>query len=434
MPRNQTISEDLMCYSYLKLALKVLARRPFFTVVSLLGIGFTLVVLVAASAALDCIVGPYPPETRGDRILKVTWVMLSGGTNGFRTASIHAAGPELARRVRALETPQKVSVYARNRQAVSYQGGDETVLGMKRTDAAYWEIMDFHFLEGRAFTQDEDASAAPVAVITRDLRQGLFGGQPALGQMLEAVTTRYRVVGVVANVPRPIRDATRADFWVPLGPLTRGHSRADLLGDLNMLLLADKEADSGRIRAELATRLTTVDLSGMPEYDRIDAFPETELEALALGALSPKDRHSFHSIGQARLRLLGYLAAAALLVMLLPALNLINLNVSRIMERASEIGVRKAFGAPSRELVRQFVVENLVLTLVGGAVGLALASGLLTVMAHHGWWFHDEFHMNYRIFLYGLLAAVVFGVISGVYPAWRMSRLHPAQALRGGSR
>ena len=67
--------------------------------------------------------------------------------------------------------------------------------------------------------------------------------------------------------------------------------------------------------------------------------------------------------------------------MLLPAINLVNLNVSRILERASEIGVRKAFGASSRTLVGQFVVENVVLTLVGGvrrprAVGAACSHAL----------------------------------------------------------
>ena len=60
--------------------------------------------------------------------------------------------------------------------------------------------------------------------------------------------------------------------------------------------------------------------------------------------------------------------------MLLPTVNLININVSRIMERASEIGVRKAFGASSRTLVGQFIVENLILTLVGGAVGFGLSA------------------------------------------------------------
>ena len=71
------------------------------------------------------------------------------------------------------------------------------------------------------------------------------------------------------------------------------------------------------------------------------------------------------------------LAIAAALFMLLPAVNLINLNTSRILERASEIGVRKAFGASSRTLVGQFIVENLVLTLVGAAVGFVLAGWLL---------------------------------------------------------
>ena len=71
------------------------------------------------------------------------------------------------------------------------------------------------------------------------------------------------------------------------------------------------------------------------------------------------------------------LLSLALLFMLLPAVNLVNLNVSRIMERASEIGVRKSFGASSLVLVGQFLVENLALTLIGGAIGLLLSVWLL---------------------------------------------------------
>src|SRR5256885_1583041 len=72
--------------------------------------------------------------------------------------------------------------------------------------------------------------------------------------------------------------------------------------------------------------------------------------------------------------LVAIIAAVALLFMALPTLNLVNLNVSRILERASEIGVRKAFGASSRALLGQFLVENVVLTLIGGALGLALSA------------------------------------------------------------
>ena len=68
-------------------------------------------------------------------------------------------------------------------------------------------------------------------------------------------------------------------------------------------------------------------------------------------------------------KLVGFLVMLALLFLLIPTVNLVNINISRIMERASEIGVRKAFGAPARTLVGQFLVENLLLTFVGGLSG-----------------------------------------------------------------
>jgi putative ABC transport system permease protein len=122
-----------------------------------------------------------------------------------------------------------------------------------------------------------------------------------------------------------------------------------------------------------------------------------------------------------------------LLFMLLPTLNLVNINLSRILDRASEIGVRKAFGASSRTLVGQFVVENLVLTLLGAVAGLLLAIPVLAALNASGFLAYARLGLNFRVFLYGLAMAVFFGVFSGVYPAWRMSKLHPVQALRGRS-
>ena len=120
--------------------------------------------------------------------------------------------------------------------------------------------------------------------------------------------------------------------------------------------------------------------------------------------------------------------------MLIPTVNLVNINISRIMERASEIGVRKAFGASARTLVGQFLVENMLLTLVGGAgrvrpVG-ARAAGRSTRAASFA---YAQLHaQSARLRATASALAVVFGLISGVYPAWRMSRLNPVDALKGG--
>jgi putative ABC transport system permease protein len=133
-------------------------------------------------------------------------------------------------------------------------------------------------------------------------------------------------------------------------------------------------------------------------------------------------------------RLAFALGVATFLFMLLPAVNLMNLNTSRIMERASEIGVRKAFGASSRVLVGQFIVENVILTLVGAAIGFVIAAWLLSAINASGLIQYASLRLNYRIFAWGVGLAIAFGLVSGVYPAWRMSRMHPVQALKGASR
>ncbi|HSB16442.1 MAG TPA: FtsX-like permease family protein, partial [Bryobacteraceae bacterium] len=133
-------------------------------------------------------------------------------------------------------------------------------------------------------------------------------------------------------------------------------------------------------------------------------------------------------------RLVLWLLFYALLFMLLPTVNLININVSRILERASEIGVRKTFGASSLTLVGQFVMENVLLTLIGGLIGFVLSAVVLRGITAAGILAYAQFQVNYRVFLIGMLMTLFFGLFSGVYPAWRMSRLHPVEALRGASR
>ena len=171
-----------------------------------------------------------------------------------------------------------------------------------------------------------------------------------------------------------------------------------------------------------------VDLSMHKPYTKLVAQPETKFDTVArlvfsLGA-GEEDQSS---------KLISRIAIFAVLFMVLPAVNLVNMNLSRIMERASEIGIRKAFGASSLALIGQFVVENVLLTLVGGVLALGLAYVILHVIAEVGWVPYARFHLNLRIFGYALLVTVFFGFLSGVYPAWKMSRMKVVDALKGGA-
>lgn len=102
--------------------------------------------------------------------------------------------------------------------------------------------------------------------------------------------------------------------------------------------------------------------------------------------------------------------------MLLPAINLVNINISRIAERTSEIGVRKAFGASSLSLVGQFVMENVVLCVLGGLLGLIAALGLLQLINTTGWIPYADFQLNWRLFLIAVVLSTLFGVLSERIP------------------
>ena len=123
---------------------------------------------------------------------------------------------------------------------------------------------------------------------------------------------------------------------------------------------------------------------------------------------------------------------ATLLFMLMPTINLVNINVSRILERSSEIGVRKAFGASAQTLVAQFLVENIFLTLIGGMLGLLLSVGAMQLINDSNVIAHAHLQLNWRIFSIGMALSVLFGLISGVYPAYKMSKLQAVEALKNG--
>ena len=411
-----------MLRNYLLVALKVLHRRPFFTFVSLFAVSFTLVVLTTASSVLDHLFGPMAPETHQDRTIGLYYMELSGddwiwdGSPGYGFLDQH---------VRTLPDVERVAVFTDHTVAATYQTGTKTELVAKRTDGQFWSVFDFEFLEGRPITDDDEANGAPVAVINETTRDRLFAGGPAVGQMLAIDGLRFQVIGVVADVSS-LRSNPYSDVWMPISTFRNSGYRDGFFGDFHAVIVARDAADIPGIRAEFSALLPRVQLPEPEHYEKLEASLDTWFEWTTKSFFSEykKDPTTRFWLG---------LVVVGFLFMLLPSVNLINVNVSRIMERASEIGVRKAFGASSRTLVGQFIVENLILTLIGSVLGFVIALGALKLLSGSGLVPYADFSINLRVFTYGVLITLFFGLLSGVYPAWRMSRLDPIQALRGRS-
>ena len=408
----------------LKLALKVLARRKVFTAISLFGIALTLAVLIVATAILDNMFSPMAPEKRFDRTLVVYRFGQYGAEGGLTTDPGYGF---LDRYVRTLPNIEAASIFSTTQSTAIYHDGARIDAIRKRTDGPYWQILDFRFLEGAPYTAADDEAGRRVAVINEDMREKLFGGELAAGKTFRMDGDVFRVVGVVPRVPST-RFIAYSQIWVPIGTMKSSDYRTQLSGPFAGAVLVRDRSDIPAVQREFQSRLPHVPIMDPKRFNVTKAGLDTPFESFARVLVRNRDA-SRSSVTRVRF----ILAALALMFMTLPALNLITLNLSRILERAPEIGVRRAFGAPRGALVRQFVLENIVVTVFGGLLGFVLAAGLVPLLNRYAPVPDVQFALNLRVFGWALLLAVVFGVFSGVYPAWRMSRLQPVAALRGGS-
>jgi putative ABC transport system permease protein len=406
--------------STLKLAVKVLLRRKFFTFVSMFAVAFTLLVLLVSAAMLDGIFGPNGPEDRPDRTL----VVLKAESAGKESRRNGWAGyGMLARTLPDLPGVEQTTIFAEPRKLTTYHEGRKIECLTRRTDGEFWKVFRFHFVEGGPYDQDAEAQALPVAVLNESTRDKFFGPGNAVGKTFELDGRRLRVVGVVRDVPT-LRFLTTADVWFPTSLSRSDAYKKELVGDFAGAMILAPGTKGSDVSAEFQRRLAMVPIDD-PRFDSLKS------SAVPLrGAVS--SFFFFEQLDEAGPAvLIGLLWLMALAFMALPALNLVNLNLSRILERAGEIGVRKSFGATSWDLVRQFLMENVVLVAIGGFHAALAALIVLSLLNRSGLIPYTTLSLNYRVLGWGMLLTLVFGIVSGVLPAWRMSRLHPVGALQG---
>ncbi|UOQ97954.1 ABC transporter permease [Hymenobacter sp. 5317J-9] len=415
-----------MLLSYLKIAWKVLMRRKFFAFISLFGVSFTLMILLVVMAIFDHTVGAAAPLKRIDRMLFVN-TMRHEMTDGHGWMANPVSAHFVDDYVRKMKTPEKVGVTTVSANATAFTKSKLLPLDLAYTDGSFWQIMDYDFLGGRAFTGAEVAQAQHVCIINEATARAYFGTTDVVGRAIEIDLKRYRVAGVVRNVSAA-QIYAYADVWVPytLNPQYTKDSRLE--GEFLVVLLAPSAAAVPAVSTEYQQIMKRVEIPRPKDVKAIYSYADPILPGFTRAFLAHDSQLSSDNLT----KFYALVGGLALLFMLLPVLNLVNLNVTRILERSGEIGVRKAFGAAGPDLVGQFLVENLVLALVGGLLGLGLAAGALALVNEAHPVAYAHFSLSWSVFGWGMLLTLLFGLMSGVYPAWKMSRLNPVAALRGG--
>lgn len=303
----------------------------------------------------------------------------------------------------------------------------------------YWDVFNFRFLAGRPFNAQEVEANLPVVVVAEKVAQALFGDPTkAVGQeiMVDRFTT-MKIVGVVDNVSL-IAEPAYAGVWMPIG--THGIDRTEyegVLGSVMATVLVDEPANFDAVRSEIARRYqaqNTLVKQFNEEYEIADfGYPFTTAEnACEVSSNCPPELAEHQ---RSTLLLCG-------LILLVPAINLAGMTSSRLRRRVREFGVRRAFGCTRSRLLMDIMVENFILTLIGGAIGVVLCAvgmrlfGEYLLFAYQGYLgtnpeipFSMLFH--WQTFGVALVSCFVLNIISSGVPAWRASRIAPVAAIGG---
>ena len=407
-----------MLKNYLKIAIAVLRRRKFFTFISLFGISFTLTILLVLTAFIDKVVGDNYPDRKRDRSLYINRVEQTGQGN------MNSGNPSwyfLKHFAGSMKTPVKMTVFSGYNGTNTYINNKKIAVDYKYTDAAYWDILEYDFLEGKPFNKQQVDNAESVAVISEDMKNEYFGDVPSVvGKFIEADNVKYKVIGVVKNIPITSY-MTYSQIYLPYTVSKTDYKSKAYQGDFNAILLASSQADVPKMKAEYDQIVSRIPVENKKMYDHLYSHADNYIASYV-------DTGNESQSGVTLV--LTILGTFVFIFMLLPTLNLVNINITRIMERSSEIGVRKAFGASSRTLVYQFIVENIILTLLGGFIGLVLSFIVIQVLNSANLISNLQLSINFTVLFIGLLICLIFGLLSGVYPAWRMSKLNVVTALK----
>lgn len=423
-----------MFRQYFIQALYHLRENPVITWVSLLGTALSICMIMVVVITLRARTADCAPEVNRSRTLYVPNMTArpKGATDGGMNSRMSVqTGREC---FKALTTPEAVTLYAQvEKVRASLPAGDKLAADMRQVDADFWRVFQFRFLDGRPFSEADFQSALPRAVITASVARRLFGRTAGVaGQHVWLNRVDYQVTGVVADVSMLAADSY-AQVWIPYtcGTAEANTWGSNLMGPMSAAILAKRADDFAAIRAE-CERLRQ-------RYN--EAQPD--MEVVYLGQPDTHFTHLYRTwaeVPDVQAVVLRYVAVF-LVLLIVPAINLSGMTHSRMRRRMAEIGVRKAFGATGGELLRQVFVENLVLTVVAGFIGLALSyaatfllNGFLFGTSANAYMSGDTTLtagqlLSPWIFLAAFIFCLVMNVLSSCLPAWRASRMNIVEAI-----
>ena len=426
---------------YLKQAMQMLRQNKFFSIIYITGTGLAITMVMILAILYYFRTGNIAPEINRDRMLVIQHGKILNKTEGQGNGSSRLSYPTIKECFFSMQTPEAVTAIlpiGEQTEFIQTPGSDEVYNGLVMgTDVAFWKIFQFRFLAGKPYTEEEFTSGIRKAVVSESLARRLFNTSDATGKSFLLNVVEYQVSGVVEDVPS-IAQFCYAEMWIPFTnrpSQIQGSKWCDfILGHMQLYILAKKPGDFDAIRREAEENCRRYS-ANIPQYNFVlNEQPDTVLRAWLRtdSFASPKFMKLFIQI-----------FSVIFLLLLVPSINLTGMTASRMKKRMEELGIRKAFGAQNRTLLLQILYENLLLTLLGGLIGLLISYGLIFMLK--GWllgnydWDGSSLTasidlspgmlINPAIFGYTLIFCLILNLMSALVPAWRALRRPIVDAL-----
>ena len=434
-----------MLKQHFKQAWTMMRQNKLFTSIYVAGTGLSIAFTMVLFIIYYVKFAPVYPEYNRDRTLVINksaiakkgseqWNSCNGGVS-CKVAELVKGLPHLDQVGMAM-----MGAWSNSSTVILPQSNEQIALTPGMVDAGFWQVFTFRFLKGKPFDEADVEAERPVAVLTESLAKRIFASTDVVGKYFSFDGKDMQVVGVVADVTGST-PASAADLYIPLyygGQNRHEPNVPGLMGSISVYMTATSEDDLQALRAEVIDVLNRYEQEE-PNWthfwmDQPDVWWKNTFRSNCSSA--PDIAGSIRNIL--------YMLLALLFI---PAMNLCGMISSRMDERMGELGVRKAYGATNIGLILQVLTENLLLTILGGLVGLALAYFIALIGGE--WMFHlfetfvmpggmnpsftFEMLFNPTLFLTVFGLCVLLNLISALVPtvlALRHSIIYSIQSKR----
>ncbi|MFH1354494.1 MAG: ABC transporter permease [bacterium] len=326
------------------------------------------------------------------------------------------------REINALRRPENVPDVTSVEPAVIVSGSISYQENVYRPVILGWTstgMEDFFRIfpeEGNNFTDEDVKQRAKVAVLGHRVKQELFGDSEAINK---TVKIRGHNIKVVGTLPKSGQVSSFNVDEIVILPYTT--AQKDLMGINHyheVIIRVKTDADPAQVAGDIRTTLR--DLHNITDSNKDDFFVLTQEDMV-------------ESISTISTILTIFLVAIASISLMVGGVGIMNIMLVSVTERTQEIGLRKAVGATNQNIMRQFLLESIILTMSGGAIGTALAvtlSFIITIVVRTQYNLDWPLNLPVGAILLGVGTATAIGLIFGIYPARKAARKNPIDALR----